>query len=125
MSPSHDSFIWYELMTTDQPAAEAFYRKVVGWTSSEVPMGGYSDYCMNQPSTGATVAGICHARGANEGIPPQWLIYITVPDVAAAAAAVRANGGTVIREPRSAGGMGTFCIIRDPAGAIAALYQSA
>ena len=26
-------FFWYELMTTDVPAAENFYRKVVGWTA--------------------------------------------------------------------------------------------
>jgi uncharacterized protein len=25
------SFIWYELMTTDPAAAKTFYRKVVGW----------------------------------------------------------------------------------------------
>ena len=26
--------LWYELMTTDTKAAEAFYRTVVGWTSA-------------------------------------------------------------------------------------------
>ena len=26
--------LWYELMTTDMSAADAFYRTVVGWTSS-------------------------------------------------------------------------------------------
>ena len=28
------SFIWYELMTTDPKAAEAFYASVVGWRPS-------------------------------------------------------------------------------------------
>ena len=28
MAKGHNDFIWYELMTTDQPAAEAFYRAV-------------------------------------------------------------------------------------------------
>ncbi len=26
--------LWYELMTTDMKAAEAFYKTVVGWTSA-------------------------------------------------------------------------------------------
>ena len=25
--------VWYELMTTDTPAAEKFYKTVIGWTS--------------------------------------------------------------------------------------------
>ena len=29
-------FVWYELMTTDSAAAEAFYRIVVGWTDPPV-----------------------------------------------------------------------------------------
>ena len=29
-SSTHD-FCWYELMTTDADAAEAFYRAVIGW----------------------------------------------------------------------------------------------
>ena len=31
MSSSLGKFVWYELMTTDAPAAEAFYKSVVGW----------------------------------------------------------------------------------------------
>ncbi|MGH8565525.1 MAG: VOC family protein [Gammaproteobacteria bacterium] len=30
MTQGPNKFIWYELMTTDQDAAEAFYRAVVG-----------------------------------------------------------------------------------------------
>jgi predicted enzyme related to lactoylglutathione lyase len=32
MATSPQTFVWYELMTTDVDAAEAFYRAVVGWT---------------------------------------------------------------------------------------------
>lgn len=116
---------WVDLTVPDASLVKDFYAKVVGWAIAPVDMGGYSDYCMNQPESGATVAGICHARGTNEGLPAQWLVYITVPDLSKAVAAVRANGGSVLREPKSMGGMGSFCVIRDPAGAVAALYQSA
>ena len=29
-----DEFFWYELMTPDQAASEAFYTKVVGWSAA-------------------------------------------------------------------------------------------
>ena len=29
--PNSDAFVWYELMTTDMNAAEAFYGAVIGW----------------------------------------------------------------------------------------------
>jgi predicted enzyme related to lactoylglutathione lyase len=34
MTGSHGQFCWYELMTTDPKAAEAFYSAVVGWRLS-------------------------------------------------------------------------------------------
>src|SRR5438128_803527 len=44
-------------------------------------MGGYSDFTMSPPGGGAIVAGVCHARGHNADLPPQWLIYVTVAAV--------------------------------------------
>ena len=35
MTDSKPEFIWYELMTSDQDAAEAFYRAVVGWKMAD------------------------------------------------------------------------------------------
>ena len=32
-------FMWYELLTTDAPAAEAFYKAVVGWTTDKMGEG--------------------------------------------------------------------------------------
>jgi predicted enzyme related to lactoylglutathione lyase len=74
------------------------------------------------PGDGDAIAGVCHARGSNANLPGGWLIYITVADVAASAAACVANGGKLVVEPRSLAG-GTFCVIKDPAGATSALYQ--
>ena len=72
---------WMDLTVADAPRVRDFYREVVGWDVTDVDMGGYSDYCMNAPESGATVAGICHARGVNADLPPQWLVYITVADL--------------------------------------------
>jgi predicted enzyme related to lactoylglutathione lyase len=32
-------------------------------------------------------------------------------------------GGTIVIEPRPMGAQGTFCVIKDPAGAVAALFS--
>jgi len=96
---------------------------VVGWKPVGVDMGEYQDFCMNEPGSGKTVAGVCHARGINADLPAQWLIYITVADLDASIASCRSLGGEVIAGPKSMGDSARFCVIRDPAGAVAALYQ--
>ena len=113
---------WRDLTVDDAQKVRDFYRRVVGWESSEQDMGGYSDFNMNLPGTEQTVAGICHARGSNANLPPQWLIYVTVEDVEQSAGRCVELGGEVIDGPRKMGG-GRFCVIRDPAGAVAALYS--
>ncbi len=87
-------------------------------------MEGYADYCMLPPGSDQPATGICHARGPNADLPPSWMIYITVGDVARSVEACRAAGGTVVREPREMGGA-WFAVIRDPAGAVCALHQPA
>jgi predicted enzyme related to lactoylglutathione lyase len=114
---------WCDLSVPDAAPLRDFYRAVVGWETSEVDMCGYSDYGVHPPGGGDMLAGICHARGANAGLPPAWLVYITVADLDAAIAACRALGGEVISGPREMAGQGRYCVIRDPAGAAAALYQ--
>ena len=107
------------------PNAEAvrdFYKSVAGWESRPVAMGGCSDFEMILPATGETVAGICHARGCNSDLPPQWLVYIVVEDVDRSAARCVELGGEVVAGPRAVG-EGGFCVIRDPAGAVCALYH--
>jgi predicted enzyme related to lactoylglutathione lyase len=63
---------------------------------------------------------VCHARGTNAQLPPQWLIYIRVRNLNESIERCLKEGGRVIDGPR---GMGEqrFCVIQDPAGAYAAL----
>jgi predicted enzyme related to lactoylglutathione lyase len=114
---------WTDLTVPDAERVADFYRRVVGWTSTPCDMDGYSDHCMNTPAGGQTVAGICHARGVNADLPPQWLIYIVVADVDESAEACARLGGAVLAGPREMAGQGRFCVIRDPAGAVAALIS--
>lgn len=113
---------WIDMTVDDAPKVRDFYKAVVGWGSEEVSMGEYADYSMTT-SDGQAVAGICHARGSNAELPAGWLIYITVKDVEDSASTCIAHGGEVLVAPTGLGG-GRFCVIRDPAGSVAALYQS-
>lgn len=119
--PEIGSITWFDLTVPDAEAVRDFYAAVVGWRPEPVDMGGYADFMMNAPDSGRGIAGVCHARGSNADLPPRWLLYITVADVEAAAARCEAEGGEVVVAPRGLAG-GRFCVIRDPAGAVVALY---
>jgi hypothetical protein len=114
---------WADLTVEDADAVKSFYKEVVGWQTSDLDMGGYSDYCMNEPSTGKPVVGICHARGENASLPPQWLIYVTVEDLEKSISKCVELGGEIIAGPRAYGNQGRYCVFRDPSGAVAALYE--
>ena len=64
---------WADLTVENAEQVRDFYRVVVGWKVTELSMGDYNDYCMNTPTGRKTVAGVCHARGTNADLPPQWL----------------------------------------------------
>jgi hypothetical protein len=61
----------------------------------------------------------------NAGLPPPWLTYITVADFDESAARCVDLGGPVLAEPKDMGGDGRYGAIRDPVGAIAALFAPA
>jgi predicted enzyme related to lactoylglutathione lyase len=119
------SITWTDLTVHKAGEIRSFYESVVGWKSSEVDMSGYEDFCMNEPESGNTVAGICHARGENANLPAQWLVYITVEDLAKSLDACKRLGGQIVAGPRDMGGQGSVAVIKDPAGAVAALFQAA
>ncbi len=119
--PQVGSIGWHDLTVENAEQVRDFYEQVVGWTSNPVDMKGYSDFNMVTPS-GQVVAGVCHARGSNADLPPQWLLYFVVEDVEKSAGTCEEQGGRVLVAPRPLAG-GRFCVIKDPAGAVCALYQ--
>lgn len=115
---------WVDLTVPACESIRSFYERVVGWTSQPVEMEGYSDYCMIPPGGEHPAAGICHARGVNSDIPAHWLVYITVANVEESVQACVSLGGAIIRPPGDMSGA-KVAIIRDPAGAVCALYEAA
>lgn len=123
--PEIGSVVWTDLTVPDAESVRDFYQKVVGWVSGPVDMGDYVDFNMNAPGSGEAKTGICHARGVNADLPPQWLIYIVVEDIERSVERAVELGGALVSSPREMGGHGRYCVIRDPAGAVAALFQLA
>jgi hypothetical protein len=123
MSEQTGKIGWIDITVDDAVGLRDFYAAVVGLSPEAVSMGEYDDFNMTMPTSGEPVCGICHARGSNKDLPGGWLVYFVVDDVDASAAACAAQGGTVLVEPRGLAG-GRFCVIEDPSGATAALYQA-
>ena len=108
---------WHDLTVKNAEEVKSFYEKVVGWKPQPLSMGDYDDYVMMQDSE-TPAGGVCHARGGNADIPPQWLLYVNVEDFDASIKACLASGGKVIGAKRKMGDDGRhYCLIQDPAGA--------
>jgi predicted enzyme related to lactoylglutathione lyase len=121
-APRVGEIIWRDLTVPDAPALQSFYSEVVGWTATPHEMGDYADFNICLPDSQEVVTGICHARGENANVPPQWLLYVWVADVRASAERCRSLGGRVLDGPRPMGNQ-LFCVIQDPAGAVVALMS--
>ena len=123
--PNPNTFVWYELMTSDLDAAEKFYADVVGWTMKDPGMPGMR-YMLAHAGE-ARVAGLMSippdARGA--GARPGWIGYVGVDDVDAYAKQVKDKGGTIHRQPADIPSVGRFAIVADPQGVMFALFKGA
>jgi predicted enzyme related to lactoylglutathione lyase len=115
---------WAALTVPDASATQDFYRKVVEWPVQHIEMEDqgerYADYNLLRKD-GNPVAGICHARGVNVGLPRVWLIYLPVGDLAESLRRVQEEGGTSIKATQGAGGESVYAVVQDPVGAYLAL----
>jgi predicted enzyme related to lactoylglutathione lyase len=111
-----------ELTIENADEVRDFYSAVLGWKSAGIDMGGYEDFVMLRDEE-TPVAGICHARGVNTGIPPQWLINVMVEDLDRSLAECTFRGGEQVTPIREEPGQWRHVVIRDPAGAVMALME--
>lgn len=122
-NPPVGSIGWFDLTVPNADEVRDFYAEVVGWSPSDVDMGGYADYNMHRDGAPEPVAGVCHARGGNAGLPAQWLMYVIVEDLDRSMARCLELGGDVIAGPKQVGASARYCVVRDPAGAVVALIS--
>ena len=111
---SNGNFFWYDLMTSDVPAALKFYEAVVGWSSTPFP-GNDAGYTVLM----AGAEGVGGVMACPEGSQPTaWIGYIKSADVDAGVRAAVGAGGSILHGPVDIpGDVGRFATIADPNGA--------
>lgn len=102
---------WCEVVTEDAGAATAFYQSLLG--AEAQPVEGRRTYFTLQKG-GESIGGI--AQGTEAGAPSHWSTYLMVEDADAAAATVRAEGGSVLDGPVDSE-YGRIYHVSDPFGA--------
>jgi uncharacterized protein len=113
--------LWYELMTSDMKAAEAFYKTVVGWTTSPFAGAG-QPYTMFNRGAAAPVGGML-TKPAEVKAPPFWAMYVGVPKLEDAAAQITRLGGTQHTPVIEVPDVGRLQMMADPQGAAFYIYE--
>lgn len=118
---------WNELGTRDQEGAEGFYRRVFGWETATVDMGGDGYTVWRVPgydpgdhaARDEVIGGITAmaGEGSPDDVAPRWGVAFLVDDVDAIAAKVADLGGEVVTSPFDAGIL-RFAVLADPQGAV-------
>ena len=115
---------WNELLTTDMPAALAFYQEIFGWRKSQAfemgPMGTYQTFATNDvhPMAGGMMTAPADAlRSSVPGLGgPHWRFSFTVDNIRTAVDNVVAGGGKVVRAPEQVPGGRWAAGVQDPQG---------
>ena len=114
-------FVHIELQTGDVAKAKEFYSKLFDWRLEDLPMpDGKGTYTMIKVGEG-TGGGMVTSPAP--GVPPHWLAYIGVDDVAASTEKAKSLGATVVQDVMEVGSHGWMSIIVDPTGATFALWK--
>jgi predicted enzyme related to lactoylglutathione lyase len=119
------AFCWVELATTDAGAAKSFYGGLFGWTPEDMPTGPDQNYTMLKLA-GLELGALYTLTGdmLKQGVPPHWMLYVSVESVDETIVKIAAAGGQVVTGPFDVGDAGRMAVIRDPQGAVVSLWQA-
>jgi predicted enzyme related to lactoylglutathione lyase len=119
------AFCWIELATTDQKAAKQFYDEIFGWTAKDTPIGPDEVYTIFQIDDRDAAAGYTlRPEHRQMGIPPHWMLYVSVASADNAAERAADLGGTVIDKPFDVAEHGRMAVVRDPTGAVFSMWEA-
>lgn len=114
-------FVHIELQTSDLAKAKDFYSRLFDWKLEDIPApGGDMPYTMINVGEG-TGGGMF--ASPDPKIPPHWQAYVGVDDIEASTLKARDLGATVLQDVMQIGDYGRLSVIRDPTGAVIAMWQ--
>jgi predicted enzyme related to lactoylglutathione lyase len=113
-------FVWYELLTTDVPAATGFYRNVIGWGLQSFEGSAEPYHIFTRGEEG--VAGIMKKPAEAEAAPPHWMGYLWAANVDETTSLARRKGAKIQVEPKDIPEVGRFSVIQDPQGVYVAVF---
>jgi predicted enzyme related to lactoylglutathione lyase len=112
---------WADLSTPAPARAKDFYGQLFGWriTASENDPSGYLHIANGETYIG----GIPPAEYRNPQAPPHWMLYFQVSDCAASTGKAKDLGASELMPPQQVQNVGTMSILKDPQGAVFALFR--
>jgi uncharacterized protein len=119
------TFCWVELGTSDGEGAKKFYTQLFGWDFTDNPMGPGMVYTMLKLD-GKDVGALYQMppEMKSQGIPPNWLSYVSVVKADDSASKAKELGGTLMKEPFDVFDVGRMAVVQDPTGAVFAIWQA-
>lgn len=121
-SAARRRFCWFDLATSDAPAAAAFYRELFGWQPSWRPVG--SGRIGRFVLEDAVVASFYQLsrRHLADGVPSHWTPYVGVADTNRAARRAAELGANVLVEPFDVPGTARIALLADTTGALFGVF---
>jgi predicted enzyme related to lactoylglutathione lyase len=117
MANKHGDFIWYEILTSDADAAQAFYGKVLDWSFADSGQEAMDYRIVNAGDH--SVAGLMAITPemAEHGARPVWLGYVAADDVDKCVESIGHGGGRALMPAMDVPGVGRIAMVADPQGA--------
>lgn len=106
-----EAFVWFHNSSNKPNDSITFYASLLGWTHTEGPGG---------PLLAGDEGPFASVSDAETAVG--WIPYAQVDDVEAATRKALSLGAVLLRE-KTRGPAGEFAIVRDPGGAVVALWQ--
>jgi predicted enzyme related to lactoylglutathione lyase len=115
-------WIWIQLLSRDSKKAAEFYRAVGGYDVVEnTETNRQSDFVLT--SEGYARATVRTIQAKNSQVPPNWLPFVRVKNLAASVAQAKQLGGRVLIEPKPELFHGKVAVIADPTGAAIGILE--
>jgi predicted enzyme related to lactoylglutathione lyase len=120
--------IWRDLLTNDPAASQRFYGELFGWEFEKI--GEASNLRSNSAYTlirhnGKLIGGMVDTVALNNRRDiSQWVVLMSVEDLDARVAGVKAGGGEIVAPPTDLQARGRLALVRDAEGALLGLLET-